>query len=73
MNEQPILKNELSAGLPPLWPDSLLQQSRARIGAQGQRPVVLHTFAFQRPAGSLPGIRPGVRTALGRLRFRIHW
>jgi uncharacterized protein YgbK (DUF1537 family) len=41
MNEQPILKETLFANLPPVWPDSLLEQIRARVQAHGQRFVVL--------------------------------
>lgn len=41
MNEQPILKAELFAELPPVWPESLLPQIRARAQEQGQRLVVL--------------------------------
>ena len=41
MNEQPILQAELFATLPPVWPESLLPQIRARVEEQGQRLVVL--------------------------------
>lgn len=41
MNEQPILKADLFATLPPVWPDSLLPQIRERVEEQGHRLVVL--------------------------------
>jgi uncharacterized protein YgbK (DUF1537 family) len=41
MNEQPIAKDKLFASLPPLWPESLLEQIRTDVEAKGQRFVVL--------------------------------
>lgn len=41
MNEQPILKDELFASLPPVWPESLIEKIRAQVEEQGQRLVVL--------------------------------
>lgn len=41
MDEQPILQADLFRDLPPVWPESLLPQIRARVEEQGQRLVVL--------------------------------